>query len=307
MTDTTLLNDALAANYMLVDLDIRSWSGRVTDRTVSSEVIASKGAARDSGKFVKYLFASADAELTAVQKAAEQVRQYARTNSVPWCGRGDGATNHGPRLIAAVNGISFLAGLNEVKKPHDEAVQTLVSVWDARVQQAIANLGGLASIDDYPRADQVAAMFGVRVDLLPVPAQSDFTRLNVPTALIEALGQRHAKALEGQMGNAMADLKERLLTCVGRMSTQMTKKAEGSERTRLYDSLNTNLQTMVGLVRSMNATGKPELTALCDRIERELLAVPIAAVRTSPAKAAEVAQAAQAIATDAAIAAVWEL
>lgn len=306
MTDTTLLNDALAANYMLVDLDIRSWSGRVTDRTVSSEVIASKGAARDSGKFVKYLFASADAELTAVQRAAEQVRQYVRTNSVPWCTPGDGGANHGARMIGAVKAIDFLSGLNAVKKPYDEAVQALVNVWDARVQQAITNLGGLASIDDYPRADQVAAMFGVRVDLLPVPAQSDFSRLNVPTAIIEALGQRHAKTLESQMQNAMADVKERLLQCVGRMSTQMGKAGAG-EKTRLYDSLNTNLQGMVGLLRTMNATGKPELSALCDRIEKELLAVPIAAIRTSPAKAAEVAASAAAIATDAAIEGVFDL
>lgn len=305
MTDVSLLNDALAANYMLVDLDIRSWSGRVTDRTVSSEVIASKGAARDSGKFVKYLFASADAELTAVQRAAEQVRQYVRINSVPWCASGDGA-NRGQRMIGAVKSIDFLSGLNAVKKPYDDAVSTLVSVWDARVQQAIANLGGLASIDDYPRADQVAAMFGVRVDLLPVPSQADFTRMNIPTALIEALGQRHAKTLESQMQNVMTDLKERLLQCVGRMSTQMGKAGAG-EKTRLYDSLNTNLQGMVGLLRTMNATGKPELTALCDRIEKELLAVPIAAIRTSPAKAAEVATAAAAIATDAAIEGVWQL
>jgi hypothetical protein len=306
MTDTTLLNDALAANYMLVDLDIRSWSGRVTDRTVSSEVIASKGATKDSGKFVKYLFASADAELTAVQRAAEQIRQYVRQNSVPWCGRGDGGTNHGPRLIGAVTAIDFLSGLNAVKQPYDQAVQALVGVWDARVQQALTNLGGLATIDDYPSASSVAAMFGVRVDLQPVPAQSDFTRLNIPTPLIEALGQRHARTLESQMGNAMADIKERLLNCVGRMSTQMGKAGTG-EKTRLYDSLNTNLQGMVDLLRTMNATGKPELAQLCDRIERELLTVPIAAIRTSPAKAAEVAQSAASIAADAAMEAVWEL
>jgi hypothetical protein len=149
-------------------------------------------------------------------------------------------------------------------------------------------------------------MFGVRVDLLPVPAQSDFTRLNVPSALIEALGQRHAKTLESQMQNAMGDLKERLLECVGRMSKQMGKAGAG-EKTRLYDSLNTNLSGMVDLLRTMNATQKPELTALCDRIEKELLAVPIAAIRTSPAKAAEVAASAHAIATDAAIQSVWEL
>ena len=71
MTDTSQLNDALAANYMLVDLDVKSWSGNKTDREASSELIAAKGATKDSGRFVKYLFASADAELQEVRRGNE--------------------------------------------------------------------------------------------------------------------------------------------------------------------------------------------------------------------------------------------
>jgi hypothetical protein len=68
MTDSTSLNDALASNYLLVSFALRSYSGKVTDKTASNEVIANKGATRDSGKFVKNLLAGADGELKAVNQ-----------------------------------------------------------------------------------------------------------------------------------------------------------------------------------------------------------------------------------------------
>jgi hypothetical protein len=305
MTDTTQLNDALAANYMLVDLEISSWSGRQTDREASSEFIAAKGAARDSGRFVKYLFASADAELTAVHRAGAAIRHFVYHNTLPWSGNTDG-TKRGSRLLPAVKAIEFLGALHAVKQDYDKTVETLVSVWDQRVAQAQANLAGLADTNDYPSAQQVAKMFSMRVDLRPMPSEQDFSRINLPAALIQALGERHAKSLSTQMENAHADLKERLLKEIQRMATQLGKAGAG-EKTRLHDTLNTNLQGLVGLLRTMNATGKPELNALADRIEKELLSVPVDAFRNSKAKAAEVAQAASQIALDAAMKEVWEL
>lgn len=305
MTDTTQLNDALAANYMLVDLELRSWSGRQTDREASSELIASKGATKDSGRFVKYLFASADAELTAVHKAGAAVRQYVYSNSLPWSGNSDGA-KRGSRLLPAVKAIEFLSALNAVKQDYDKTVQALVNVWDVRVQQAVANLNGLGDASDYPSADQVAKLFGVTVDLKPMPSEQDFSRINLPVELIQALGQRHANQQLTQMANAHADLRERLLEEIQRMARQLGKAGAG-EKTRLYDTLVTNLQGQVGLLRAMNVTGKPELNALADRIEKELLSTPVEAFRNSKAKSAEVAAAATAIAIDAAMEEVWKL
>ena len=59
------------------------------------------------------------------------------------------------------------------------------------------------------------------------------------------------------------------------------------------------------MLRTMNASGSPELNALADKIEQQLLATPVEAFRNSPAKAAEVAALAQNLAVEAAMESVW--
>lgn len=305
MTDVTQLNEALAGNYMLVDIEIRSWSGRRTDKAASEEVIATKGATSDSGKFVKHLFAGAANELGLVQQKAALIRLFVYTNTLPWAGNAEGA-RRGARLLPAVKSIEFLKDLNDVKREYDKAVQALVLVWDQRVAESLHNLGQLADPADYPAAVDVASLFGVTVDLRPVPDQRDFSRINVPAALAEALGQRHANAAQVHMDNALADLRDRLLKELHRMAGQLSKAGAG-EKTRLYDSLVTNLKTVVDLTRSMNVSGKQEINDLADRIERELLIYPVDVYRNSPARAAEVADRAKTLAVDAALEGVWKL
>jgi hypothetical protein len=296
MTDATDLNDALASNFMVVDLTLKSWTGNMTDREASSEVITQKGATKDSGKFVKYLFASADGELQAVHTSARVIRDYVKQETSPWQGS--------YRLLAAVKAITFLSKLSGFKQDYDSTVVALAGVWDARVQQAIANLGGLADAADYPSSAEVAAMFGMTIDLLPVPSEQDFSRINLPSAVITALGERHATMLEKQMQDVHTNLKENLLKEIQRMAKQLGKAGAG-EKTRLYDSLVGNLQAQVAMLRTMNASGSPELNALADKIEQQLLATPVEAFRNSPAKAAEVAALAQNLAVEAAMESVW--
>ena len=298
MTDTQQLNDALAANFMLVDLDIRSWSGNKTDREVSSEIIAARGASRDSGKFVKYLFATADTELQTVQRCGRAIREYVRQNSAPWQGE--------YRLLPATRAIEFLTALNGLKQDYDNAVSALAAVWDQRVAQAIQSLNGLANAADYPSSSEVPKLFTMSIDLRPVPSEKDFSRINLPSEVIAALGQRHATMLETQMAGVHADLKKGLLTTVERMAAQLGKAGAG-EKTRLCDSLVSNLQKQVDLLRSMNAAGKPELDALASKIEAQLLAAPVDTYRNSRSKAAEVAEAAKALAVEAAMEDVWKI
>jgi molybdopterin converting factor small subunit len=305
MVDTAQLNDALAANYMLVDLEIRSWSGNKIDREASSEVIASKGATKDSGRFIKALLAGADNELAEVKRLASTVRAFVYSKTLPWSGNTEGA-KRGARLLAATSSFEFLKELNQIKREYDLAVQSLVAVWDQRCIEARGNLGGLAAVDDYPDSTAVAQLFGVRVDLKPVPTMADFSRINVPTALAEALGQRHAIQAETQLVNAMDDLKERLLKELQRVATQLGK-AGRKEETRLYDSLVTNMQTLVGLVRTMNVAGNKSLSDLADKIESQLLSRPVTAYKNTPELAAEVAAQAQNLAVEAAMENVWKI
>lgn len=305
MLDTSQLNDALAANYLLVDLEVRSWSASSTDKDATNEVISNHQATKDSGAFKKNLMAGADIELRDVGKRAQIIRQFVYSNTLPWSGNVDG-TKRGPRLLPATKSIEFLRELNEVKREYDQAVAALASVFDQRKAQAMSNLNTLAKPDDYPDSASVIGLFGITVNLLPVPSQADFSRVNVPSALATALGERHAAAAQVHVEVAMGELKGRLLKCIQTMATQLGKAASG-EKTRLYDSLISNLQSMTGLMRTMNMTGSPEIAALADRIDNELLHQPVEVYRNDKTKATVVAAAANDIALAAAVEDIWKV
>ena len=304
MTNKQQLNDALAANYMLVDIQIRSWGATSTDKAASDEVRRAKGATKDSGKFVTNLLAGADAELETVRTLASSIRDYVYGSTLPWSNNLDGA-KRGSRLADARTMMDFLKELNHRVQDHNAAVVILQSVWDKRVQEALVNLGGLGDPSKYPTAAEIPNKFSVAVDVRPVPSMYDFKRVGIPAELADALGQRQAEQDAILAQNALDDLKKRILEELQRMSKQLGKASRG-EKTRLYDSLVTNLQGLVSLARSMNMRNNPELTALADRIEGELLKYPVDVYREDTQRAASVAEAASKLAVDAAIEEIWK-
>lgn len=290
------LSEALASNFMLVDMQLRSWSGKATDRKASTELITSKNASADSGTFVKNLLASANGELKAVHTRGNAMRTFVYSNTLPWSAS-DGA-KRGERLLSTAKAIQFLQDLNTYKKDYDDAVLELVNVWPSRVTEAMSNLGALADQDDYPDANELATLFSVAVDLKPIPAMGDFSRLNVPAELAAALGQRHAMAAQVQVSNAMNDLRDRFIEELQRIEKQMTKAAAG-EKTRLYETLITNMQVLVDMAKHMNLTGNSKLDELAERIKSKVLSRPISAYKDNAPLANQLAQDAKELAMEA--------
>jgi hypothetical protein len=301
--DVNNLSDVLSANYMLVDMQLRSWSGKRTDREASDELIASKSATRDSGNFVKNLLASAGQELKEVHQMGNALRTFVYNNTLPWSSS-EGA-KRGDRVLATVDSFRFLSELAGIKKEYDRAVIKLVTAWPQRVQEAMRNLGALADITDYPDASSLPQMFSVTVDLKPIPAVSDFSRLNVPAALANELGKRHQLLAQSQVENAMKDMQTRIIEELQRIHKQMTKVAAG-EKTRLFDSLITNMQSLTGLAKSMNLTGNDKLQELVMKIESTIIHKPVAAYKDDQAAAAVLASTAQQLATEAAMQEVFQ-
>ncbi len=294
----TAMNDALASNYLLVDLRLRSWSGKRTDRGASDELLTSKQSVRDGGAFVKNLLASAGQELKEVHAAGNVLRSFVYARTLPWSSSSDSGAMRGERLLASSKAMEFLVELNSLKKEYDRSVMALVAVWPQRVAEAIRNLGALADDKDYPSSHELPGMFSVNVDLRPVPAISDFSRLNVPADLADALGQRAADLAEVQGANALRDLQGRLVDGLERVAKQLGKHGDG-EKTRLYDSMITNLQGVVDLARHMNLNENPKLTELANKIESRLLTNPVAVYRDDVARSAAVAAEAKAMLVEA--------
>lgn len=302
MTQTTDLGNVLSSNYMLVDMQLRSWSGKRTDRGASDELLTQKQATRDGGAFVKNLLASAGQELKEVHQMGNALRTFVYNNTLPWSSS-DGA-KRGERVLATTKAMDFLNDLNSLKREYDRSVINLVNAWPQRVAEAQRNLGALANPQDYPSAQELPAMFSVSVDLKPIPAIADFTRLNVPAALAQALGARHEAAAQIQVANAMNDLRDRFVEELQRMERQLAKAGAG-EKTRLYDSLVTNLQLLADMARHMNLTGNPKLDDLVTRIESKLLQHKVDAYKDNQSLAAAVAEDAKQLAIEAVSEDLW--
>jgi hypothetical protein len=262
-------------------------------------VIESKQATKDSGAFMKNLMASAGVELKAVHQQGASLRHFVYSKTLPWCSSGEGV-KRGARLLASSTAMDFLQEFKGYKQQYDDAVRALVAVWDLRVGQAMQNLGQLACAADYPNAIDLPKMFAVTIDMEPPHSMADFSRLNVPAALATALGNRHMSVAAQQVTNAMNEMRDRMLSELERIHTQMSKHANG-EKTRLYESLITNMQGLVQMAKNMNLTNNPKLTELAEKIELKLLAHPVSVYKDDPKKAAVLADSARELATEAAM------
>lgn len=302
-TDVDQINNALASNYILVDVELRQWTGKRKDNVVSGEVLTSKGASKDGGYFTKNLLASAGGELKEIHQRGNTLRHYVYANTLPWSSSTSGA-QRGERLLATSLSMNFLSELKTLQTDYEAAVQALTAAWPTRVAEAMRALGTLADATDYPDAHELAELFSVSVDLRPIPAVGDFSRLNVPAALAGALADKHAEQAQSQLDNAMASLRDRIIAELTRINTQMSKHANG-EKTRLYDSLIGNMQSLVQMARSMNIGNNAELATLADDIEKKLLKVPVEAYKGNIALAGEAAKAAAALIPIASAASVW--
>jgi len=277
--DNKSLSDALASNYLLARVHIRSWSGMRTDQDASAELIAAKGASADAGRFRKKLLASADRELQDVHNAASNLRAFVRRRTLPWSIISEGKQTS-ERLVATAESLTFLKEVAAEKKNYDDAVLALQSVWNDRVAEAMGNLNGLANRGDYPAAAELPGFFGATVELKPLPLVSDFGRLSIPAALADALAGRMAAQAELQVKGAMTDLKERLVDSLSNVSRILDKKAAG-EKTRITDALLANVEEVVAVAKTMNLTGSTKLDELVGRIQANLLTVPVEHLRTS--------------------------
>lgn len=296
MQDNTELNEALASNYMLVNVTFRAWGGERVNRKASDELVQAKHATADAATVKTKLLASADTELKAVKAEQVAFRQFVYARTLPWSLNSEGA-KRGSRLIATADAMQFLADTAAKKKSHDMAVLELQNVWDQRVAQAIPNLADLADPSVYPSAAEIPDLFAVTVELLPMPSVGDFTRLSVPAPLAEALGNRLAEQTRAQVTNALTDLRDRLTDELKRMVTQLGKAGAG-EKTKLYESMLTNTQSLCDLARSMNLTGSQRFNELIDKIEQDLLRYPIETLREDRHTASHVAAQAHQVLTD---------
>lgn len=298
------LGQALASNYLLVNLEMRKPGFRKTDKDASDELTDTKQAIRGAARVNTNILAGADGEVEEIKRRQGALYSYVMGQTLPWSTAETGR-KHGFRLLATAKAMDFIRDTSVLKKDIDDAVLDLVRVWPTRVAQAKQNLQGLDK-HQYADAADIPGLFGIRVDVQPIAHVHDFSRLTLPAELADALAAQFQTRAETQVRVAMEELRDRFTEELERFATQMGKKASGEKGAKLFDTLITNMQGLVTLARSMNVTNNPKLAELASKIEAKLLQLPLEAYKDDTAKAAVAASDAKDLQAELAVDAVWE-
>jgi hypothetical protein len=258
------LNDSLASSYMLATLKISRWSASKSDKELAAKIAEQHGAVEGAASASKKLMVGASEELDNVNKQLNAIRTHLYENTLPWSS--DSKDLKGPRIVSTSRSIELLKELGKMQKDFDRSLKGFLKVYADRRRQALTNLGKLGDTTAYPTEAEMAGLFVVNLELVPVPTVSGFGKMNVPAPLAQALAKRMVGKQQKVVDNMMGALQERVLETVTNLSTQLHKSADG-EGTRMFDSLTENLKPIVGLIDSAALAKDKRLLGLKKDIE----------------------------------------
>lgn len=289
------VSDILSSNYMLVTLHLRNWTAQKKDREATRELNQEMHAADDATSVVKNLLVGNDKELRDTQRAYRRIRTWFYDNSLPWSADD---RMHGSRMVSTEQAIEFLGEFATLKDKADSARQDFVDVYEDAVRRAAARITGLGDLYDptaYPPVEVVQHMFGAALDMVPMPAQTDYRRVTLPPEVATGLAKVYERKADKRVEGAIRDAQVRLVKELERTATQLGKLVKG-EKVRLHKTLITNMERLVGLADSLGPLDD-DLAAIATEVRQEILSYELKDFRDNVPLARAVANKATALAT----------
>jgi hypothetical protein len=257
---------------VLVDLNIRAWTGRKLDKKVSGEIDAAKNTKTKAGNYHKHLLAGT-AKLDEVQRIVSAARAWHYEQTLPWA-------DSGSRLLPMHNFFDYKQTLSMFEQQFNAAVKELVVEYPKLVSAAAFQLGALFNRNDYPEVEQLDSKFGFNYVFMPVPTAGDF-RIATTDAALKELQEQADAHVNQRVADAMGDVWNRLHTCLTHMSDKLTDLAQprvskdGTEkRSQVFrDSLVSNAVDLCSLLTKLNVTNDPKLEYARAALEKTIAGV----------------------------------
>ena len=277
MMTTTAPRHNLDTCAMLVEFNASVWTARKLDKSTTDEVVASKNAgAKDAARVNKHLLAGRS-ELDIIQQAVGRARQFVYDNTAPW-------SDSGLRLLPTINFMRFTERMNEFEEEIEALVKSFVAIYPTLITAQALALGDMFKRDDYPTANEIMTKFSFRVNYMPVPSSGDF-RVDVGNQAQAELKERLEKLTQERVDNAMADVRERLVTHLKRMSDRLTTdyvNGEAKQR-RFHDTLVDGALELCDITKALNVTGDASLEQARRELEQLLVGVTPTELRKNEA------------------------
>jgi hypothetical protein len=265
----------LAGKAVLTSLTIGGWSARAYDKKVTQETNRRHDANDDAGRYNKLLIAKdAIAEINRVTSAA-RTAHYKLTQ--PWY-------DDGSRVLPTALYDEYSKMVRGFRVEYEAAVAKFAEGYPQMIEDAKDRLKKMFNADDYPDPSEMSlykwkinpgGKFMFDCKIFPCPDATDF-RVDIAAEHAEDIKADIEQRMKDALEHAMEEPIYRIMETVGHMVDRLTaykpakpgsgKRAEGLFR----DSLVDNIRDLVVLLPAFNLTDNQKLTALTERMKREL-------------------------------------
>lgn len=251
---------SIGSSAMLVELSIRSWTGRKLDKSVSAEI--------DNAKKTKTSVVNANKNLMAgtgvldkIIKQAAAIRAWHISQTLPW-------TDNGSRLLPMSNFMAYKEQLGVLETNYNALVDKFIDAYPNLIIAAAFQLGDLFDRTEYPEIHTLRNKFSMQYSFFPVPQAGDF-RIDINEEAKAEILSNCEKAYNDRLENAMKDAWARLHECLTRMSDRLQYDEVDEEvdgrwekvlKPRVFrDSMIDNAKELVELLQHLNLTKDPQM------------------------------------------------
>lgn len=242
---------SLKDRCVLVQMKRSMWQNRAFDKGATEALEANAGVSK-VGRYNKVLL-KGNRDLKEVQQAFYKAYEYYKDHSLPWM-------SDGARIIPASELLDFTAEVTRLKEDCMALVSRLHDNWNTAVQEDANRMGALFNTLDYPDADTMAAMWDIKLIVMPISDVGDF-RTEVSEDIKEMLNaelqETEAKATE----HCMKELLEPISAMAERLSVPV-----GEAGSVFRDTLVSNLKDAAMRVKKLNINDNDTIKETCNKV-----------------------------------------
>lgn len=260
---------------LAISPNIRVWSGRKYDKSVSDEVAIQKSAVRDAGRYNKNLLPEGADSLKAVQQKAGYIRNEHYRRTLP--------LYDGVQAIRSEGYFDYAAWWNTQEAEYHALVSVFVAEYPSLMAKAAKALSTMWRAEDYPPAHDIASKFGISVNVFPLPSGTQFEAFvsTLGEDVVEELSANMREQQQRMIEEAMREAWTRLYDAVRKMHEKCVVPA-GDPGSVFRDSMVENLLRLTEVLPVLNLTDDPTLTGMVDQVRREIACYSAEALRNDP-------------------------
>ena len=241
---------SISSSAVLVDLSISVPTGMKLDKEKSDKVNEDNNTANKRiAKVTKDIYAGSET-LHKIIKKASMIRNRNMQLTLPW-------NDSGTRLLPNAKLIEHQTEIGEARDEFQELVTQFETKLPDLREEAKVKLGNLYRESDYHDNMEVMEKFKFRCVYAPVAESGDF-RIDIGNEARKELDEQYETASKERLETSMKDVWGRFHKVLQTISKNMVEAKDGAQK-RYHESMLTNAEKLVDLMKAFNLTGDQEM------------------------------------------------